>query len=41
MFGDNAIYSGFIYACGVCLMTAIVGTLLIKETKDRKIDTPR
>jgi hypothetical protein len=33
-------YSGFIYACGVCLMTAIIGTLLIKETKDRKIDTP-
>jgi MFS family permease len=41
MFGSNAIYSGFIYACGVCLMTAIIGTLLIKETKDRKIDTPR
>lgn len=39
-FGKNAIYSGFIYACGVCLMTAIVGSLLIKETKDHKIDTP-
>ena len=39
-FGSNAIYTGFIYACGVCLMTAIIGTLLIKETKDRKIDTP-
>jgi MFS family permease len=40
MFGSQAIYSGFIYACGVCLMTAIVGTLLIKETKDRRIDAP-
>jgi MFS family permease len=39
-FGSNAIYTGFIYACGVCLMTAIVGTLLIRETKDHKIDTP-
>lgn len=39
-FGSNAMYTGFIYACGVCLMTAIIGTLLIKETKDHKIDTP-
>ena len=39
-FGSNAIYTGFIYACGVCLMTAIVGALLIKETKNNKIDTP-
>jgi MFS family permease len=39
-FGENAIYTGFIYACGVCLMTAVVGGLLIKETKDYKIDTP-
>jgi MFS family permease len=37
-FGSNAIYTGFIYACGVCLMTAIVGSLLIKETKDHKIE---
>jgi MFS family permease len=39
-FGKGAIYTGFIYACGVCLVTAIVGSLLIKETKDHKIDTP-
>jgi MFS family permease len=39
-FGSNAIYTGFIYACGVCLMTAVIGSLLIKETKDHKIDTP-
>ena len=26
-FGSNAIYTGFIYACGVCLMTAIIGTI--------------
>lgn len=37
-FGSNAIYTGFIYACGVCLMTGIVGSLLIKETKDQKIE---
>ena len=39
-FGGNAIYTGFIYACGVCLVTAIVGSFLIPETKDYKIDTP-
>jgi MFS family permease len=39
-FGSNAIYTGFIYACGVCLMTAIIGSLLIKETYTNKIDTP-
>jgi len=39
-FGSNAIYAGFIYACGVCLMTAVVGGLLITETKHHKIDTP-
>ena len=39
-FGSNAIYAGFIYACGVCLMTAVIGSLLIVETKDHKIDTP-
>lgn len=39
-FGSNAIYTGFIYACGVCLMSAVIGTLYIKETKDHRIDTP-
>lgn len=39
-FGSNAIYTGFIYACGICLMTAIIGSLYIKETKNHKIDTP-
>ena len=39
-FGSNAIYTGFIYACGVCLMTAVVGSVLVTETKDCKIDTP-
>jgi len=38
-FGTNAVYTGFIYACGVCLMTAVVGSMLIKETKEHKIDT--
>lgn len=39
-FGSHAIYAGFIYACGVCLMTAVIGSLLITETKNHRIDTP-
>ena len=39
-FGDNAIYAGLIYPIVVCLMTFVVGGLLIRETKDHRIDTP-
>ncbi len=38
-FGSAAIYTGLIYPCAVCIMTAVVGSLWIKETKDYKIDT--
>ena len=38
-FGSGAIYLGLVYPCVVCLMSAIVGGLFIKETKDHKIDT--
>jgi len=38
-FGEGAIYAGLIYPIAVCLITLVVGGLLIKETKDHKIDT--
>ena len=39
-FGPGAIYAGLIYPCVICLMTAVVGSLWIRETKDHKIDAP-
>ena len=39
-FGGNAIYAGLIYPVAVCLMTLVIGGLLIHETKDHRIDTP-
>jgi MFS family permease len=39
-FGAGAIYTGLVYPIAVCLMTLVVGGLLIRETKDHKIDTP-
>ncbi|HVU52549.1 MAG TPA: MFS transporter [Polyangia bacterium] len=39
-FGAGAIYTGLIYPIAVCLLTTIVGGLLIRETKGHKIDTP-
>ncbi|MBC8132344.1 MAG: MFS transporter, partial [Deltaproteobacteria bacterium] len=38
-FGDGSIYTGLIYPIAVCLLTIIVSTLYIRETKDHKIDT--
>ena len=38
-FGTGAIYTGLIYPIAVCVVTLIVGGLLIRETKDHKIDT--
>ncbi len=38
-FGPNAIYGGLIYPIGVCLITIVVGSLYIKETKDHRIAT--
>jgi MFS family permease len=37
-FGSGAIYTGLIYPISVCLITLLVGGLLIRETKDHKID---
>jgi MFS family permease len=37
-FGAGAIYTGLIYPIVVCVVTIVVGTLFIKETKHHKID---
>jgi MFS family permease len=39
-FGHNAIYTGLIYPIGVCLLTFVVGSFFLRETKDHRIDTP-
>ena len=39
-FGSGAIFAGLAYPIGVCAMTVVVGGLLIRETKDHRIDTP-
>ncbi len=38
LLGGNAIYAGLAYPIGVCLITAVVGGLFIRETKDHEID---
>ncbi|MEO8359129.1 MAG: MFS transporter [Vicinamibacteria bacterium] len=40
MFGDNAIYAGLIYPIVICVITLVVGGVMIRETRDHKIDTP-
>ena len=37
-FGSGAIYTGLIYPIAVCVVTLLVGGLLVHETKDHKID---
>jgi MFS family permease len=39
-FGDNARYTGLIYPIAVCVVTLVIGSLFIRETKDHRIDTP-
>jgi MFS family permease len=39
-FGEGAIYTGLIYPIAVCVMSVVVATLFIHETKDHRIDTP-
>jgi len=38
-FGGASIYAGLAYPIAVALVTLVVGSLFIKETKDHKIDT--
>jgi MFS family permease len=37
-FGHGSIYTGLIYPIAVCVLTIIVSSLFIRETKDHKID---
>jgi len=37
-FGSGSIYTGLIYPIGVCVLTIIVSSLYIRETKDHKIE---
>ena len=39
-FGENAKYLGLAYPIAICVMTVVVGGLLVRETKDHRIDTP-
>jgi MFS family permease len=39
-FGRAAIFMGLVYPIAVCLVTVAIGGLYIRETRDRKIDTP-
>jgi MFS family permease len=38
-FGAGAMYTGLIYPIAVCVVTLVVSSLFIRETKDHKIDT--
>jgi MFS family permease len=38
-FGEGAIYTGLIYPIAVCVVTVIIGSLMIHETKGHRIDT--
>ncbi len=37
-FGEGAIYTGLLYPIGVCILTVVVGSLYVRETKDHRID---
>ena len=37
--GSVSIFAGLFYPVGVCLMTLVVGSLFIRETKDHRLDT--
>jgi MFS family permease len=37
-FGSGSIYTGLLYPIGVCVLTVIVSSLFIRETKDHKIE---
>jgi uncharacterized membrane protein (DUF485 family) len=37
-FGANSIYTGLIYPIAICVLTVVVSSLYIRETKDHKIE---
>jgi MFS family permease len=38
-FGANAAFTGLIYPIGVCVVTLVVGSIFVRETNNRLIDT--
>jgi MFS family permease len=40
-FGSGAIYTGLIYPIFVCVVTIVVGSIYIRETKDRELEDER
>jgi MFS family permease len=38
-FGGGSIYTGLLYPIGVCILTVVVGSLFIRETRHRRIDS--
>ena len=38
-FGDAAIYAGLLFPIGVCVVSIVVSTIWIRETKGKKLDT--
>jgi len=38
-FGKNAMFTGLAYPILVCLVTLVVGSLFVHETKDHRIST--
>jgi MFS family permease len=38
-FGGGSIYTGLLYPIGVCIVTVVVGSLFIRETRHRRIDS--
>jgi MFS family permease len=37
-FGEGAIFTGLIYPIGICVLTLIVGSIFVRETRDHRID---
>ena len=37
-FGAGAIFTGLMYPIGICILTVLVGSIFIRETRDHKID---
>ncbi len=37
-FGDGAIYAGLLFPIAVCVVTVVVGSIWIRETKGRRLD---
>jgi len=37
-FGDGAIYAGLLFPIAVCVVSIVVSTIWIRETKDHRLD---